>query len=502
MPLRHKVYAVITFIVAFIVIAVPLQAQNSLVNQTVNKAKMLRNQKRFGEAAQVLGNFEKKYPGNLWVEQLYAQTLFWMKDYRRAERIYRRAIGFHPNDLTLKYDYAVMLYAENRLNDAKNQLQNYLRLKPDDAKVQAFLGKILYYQGNVHQAEKHLKEAVRLHPGDQKTEQLYREVYRIVQPQLTVKADFMSDDQPMQALGATLRFGWFVSNGLDFDLSGNAFNYSQIANPGLITRAEIGNRFHFPKAKMELRLSGAWFYANSTQTQDWGGSANLKKKFGKYFGVTLDARRTNYSYTTASVNDNLLMMDQYSLDFTLGKSNGWNGMAGGRYQFFSDDNYVNAFYLWFLSKPLDISGLKLSFGYAFNYMDSKEDRFVPKTTMNANIDTTQTIQVEGIYVPYYTPHNQYANSVLVNFNYHFSPYAAIYGHASIGVYSQTKAPGYVLYDFQYIKSFSYQSYTPLDLGLSFHTDISRKVSLSLSYNYLQTYYYSSHNVHFVFKYYF
>ncbi len=501
MPLRHTVYTIAIFIAWLSVIAVPLQAQNSLVDQTVNTAKILRNEKKFDEAAQVLGNFEKKYPGNLWVEQLYAQTLFWMKEYRQAEKIYQRAIGFHPDDLPLKYNYAVMLYAENRLAEAEIQLQNYLRIKPDDAKVQAFLGKILYYQGDFHKAEKHLKEAIRIHPGNTRTEQLYREVYRIIQPQLTVNADFMSDDQPMQALGATLRFGWFVSNRLDFDLSGNAFNYSDIANPGLITRAEIGNRFHFPKAKMELRLAGAWFYANAIQTQDWGGSANLKKKFGQNFSIALDARRTNYSYTTASVNDNLLMMNQYSLDFTAGKSDGWNGMAGGRYQFFPDDNYVSAFYLWFLSKPLNLYGLKLSFGYAFNYMDSKEDRFEPKTT-KGNSNSNGTIQVDGIYVPYYTPHNQYANSVLVNFNYHFSPYAAVYGHASVGVYSQTNAPGYVLSDFQYIKSFSYQSYTPLDLGLSFQTDISRKVALSLSYTYLQTYYYSSHNVHFTFRYYF
>ena len=501
MLLRHNIGIIIIFVLLFTVCSIPLQAQNKLVDQTINKAKALRNEKRFGEAAQVLGNFEKKYPGNLWIEQLYAQTLFWMKEYRQAEEIYQRAIGFHPDNLPLKYDYAILLFAENRLDDAKDQLKNYLRAKPDDARVQAFLGKILYYQSDFHHAEKHLQKAVTLQPGNQKTEQLYREVYRIVQPQLTVNADFMSDDQPMQALGATLHFGWFVSNGLDFDLSGNAFNYSQIANPSLITQAEIGNRFHFPKANMELRFSGAWFYANSTQTQDWGGSIRLKKKFGSSFKIALDARRTNYSYTTASVNENLLMMDQYSLDMMVGKNDGWNGMAGGRYQFFPDDNYVNAFYLWFLSKPLNLSGLKLSFGYAFNYMDSKEDRFEPKTT-NGNGSGSSVIQVEGIYIPYYTPHNQYANSVLVNFNYRFSPYAAIYGHASVGVYSQTNAPGYILSDFKYIKSFSYQSYTPLDLGLSFQTDISRKVSLRLSYTYLQTYYYSSHNVHFSFHYYF
>jgi hypothetical protein len=178
-------------------------------------------------------------------------------------------------------------------------------------------------------------------------------------------------------------------------------------------------------------------------------------------------------------------------------------MAGARYQFFPDENWVSAFYAWFLSKPLRFSGFNLAFGYAFNYMDSKEDRFEPKTGLQAgNGQNGISNTVEGVYVPYYTPHNQYANSVLVNFNYHFSSYTAVYGHASVGVYSKTYAPGYTLGGGTYTKTFAYQNYTPLDLGLRFQTDISRKAALSLGYTFLQTYYYKSHAVNFVFRYYF
>ncbi len=477
----------------------PASAQNTLVINTLNRAKQLRNEKKFEEAAQVLGNFEHKYPGNLWVEQLYAQTLFWMKDYRRAETVYKRAIGFHPDDPVLKYDYAVMLYAENRLEAAQKQLQDLVGLKPGDAAAQALLGKILYYRAQFRESEKHLQRAVQLNPADKETSQLYREVFRIVSPQLHFTADYMSDNQPLQSLGTGLKFKWFVSNALDFDVSGNLFRYTDISNPDNIYTATVGNRFHFPKARLQLRLAGSWFYAAGSDKQDWGGTVTLDKKLGKIFNLQLEARRTNYTYTIASVNNNLLMMNQYALNLTIGKNNGWNGMAGGRYQFFPDNNWVSAFYAWFLSKPLNLSGFKLAFGYAFNYMDSKEDRFEPKTVPQQN-GNSKTI--DGIYIPYFTPHNQYANSVLINFNYHFSPYAAIYGHASVGVFSKTYAPGYTESGGNYYKSFAYQNYTPLDLGLRFQTDISRKASLGLGYTFLQTYYYSSHNVNFVFRFYF
>ncbi len=492
---KIKGLLVILFLIMFIS---PVLAQNTLVTNTLNKAKTLRNEKKFGKAATVLHNFEKKYPGNLWIEQMYAQTLFWMKDYDKAGVIYKRAIGFHPDNMALKYDYAVMLFAANKLDPAKKQLLTYIRNKQDNVGAETLLGKIFYYQANFKNAEKYLGRAVQLSPGDEELEKLYREVYRIVSPQLLFSADYLNDGQPMQSLGSTLKFQWYLSDLLHFDISGNVFNYTNIPDAGLISTAEIGNRFHFRKAGLQLRVAGAWFYANTSRTTDWGGTFQLDKKIGKVFNIALEAGRTNYTYTVASVNNNLLMMNQFSLDFTAGKTSSWNGKAGARYQFFPDDNYVSAFYAWFLSKPLDLSGFKLAFGYAFNFMDSKEDRFEPKTINgNGNVST------EGVYVPYFTPHNQYANSVLVNFNFQVAPYAAFYGHASVGVFSKTYAPGFYLSTGGTLeKSFSYQKYTPLDLGLSYQMDISRKTSLSLSYTYLQTYYYSSHNVNFAFRFYF
>ncbi len=503
---RNKLFRLFTkkkiwFLLLFaVVLIVPVSAQNPLVNQTIKKAKMLRNEKKFGEAARLLGDFEKKYPGNLWIEQLYAQTLFWLKDYRTADLVYRRAIGYHPENPDLRYGYAEMLFAENKLDEAARQLQVYVGLKPDDAAGQAFLGKIFYYELQFKKAEKHLALAVGLNPSDKKTEILYREVFRIVRPQLLFTAGYMNDDQPMQSLGSGLKFQWFVSNALDFDVSGNAFRYFGIADPGMISEAEAGNRFHFRKAHLSVRLSGAWFYAESTRAQEWGGGVELEKQLGKLVRLNLEARRSHYTYTISSVENNLLMMNQYALDVSVGQSDNWNGQAGGRYQFFPDDNYVNAFYAWFLSRPVKLSGFRLAFGYAFNYMDSKEDRFEPKP---GNRFQGAAGNVEGVYVPYYTPHNQYANSLLANFSYRFSSYAALYGHASVGVYSQTYAPGYTLSNTgNYEKTFSYQSYTPLDLGLRFQADISRKAKFSMDYTFLQTYYYSSHNVRLAFSYYF
>ncbi len=142
-----------------------VNAQNTLLTNTLAKAKQLRNEKRFADAATVLGNFEKKYPGNIWIEQMYAQTLFWMKEYRQAEVIYKRAIGYHPDNLDLKYDFAVMLFAENKLDPAKEQLLTYTRSKQNNAGAEMLLGKIYYYQSQFKNAEGYLRRAVHLNAG-------------------------------------------------------------------------------------------------------------------------------------------------------------------------------------------------------------------------------------------------------------------------------------------------------------------------------------------------
>jgi len=497
---------IILFLFLFVFIY-PVTAQNTLVISTLNKAKQLRNENKLTQAAAVLGAFEKKYPGNLWIEQLYAQTLFWLKKDNEAAVVYKRAIGFHPYNLDLKYDYAVMLFSENKFEEAKEQLLVYAKKKNNNANVEKLLGKIFFYQSQFKKAEKYLGRSVQLNPDDKETENLYREVFRIVSPQLSLASGYINDDQPMQSVGGALKFQWYASDFLDFDLSGNVFNYLNIPKPGLIYTAQIGNRFTLRKAGLKLRLAGAWFYAGANQARDWGGTIALDKEFGKLFSFALEAERTSYTYTIASVNNNLLMMNQYSMNLSVGKTDSWNGKAGARYQFFPDNNYVSALYAWFLSRPLNFSGFKISFGYAFNYMNSKEDRFQPKTSaipLYSSGGQNSEKSIEGVYVPYYTPHHQYANSVLVNFHFDVAKHADFYGHASVGVFSKTYAPGYYLLSGSGTPEeiFAYQKYTPLDLGLDFQADISKKAAVSLSYSFLQTYYYNSHNVKVVFRFYF
>ncbi len=141
-------------------------------------------------------------------------------------------------------------------------------------------------------------------------------------------------------------------------------------------------------------------------------------------------------------------------------------------------------------------------------MDSKEDRFETKLPSEKIIAANNPdVLIDGVYNPYFTPLNQFSNSVLANLFYNFSANAQLSAHASVGIYSRTLAPGFNLDNTnrnrpEVVKTYTKQSFTPMDIGADFRADLSDKLTLNLSYTYLQTYYYNASQFRLGLKFYF
>ncbi len=475
------------FIVLFLFILIGATAfsQNSLAKQTLEKAKTLRNDKKFAEAATVLGAFEKQYPGNIWIERLYAQTLFWMHDYQKSDEVYRQALQYHPNDMDLKYEYSLLLFSEKKFDPAKNLLTEYTNSPKNNGSAEGLLGKIYFYQRNFKDAAAHLKNALRFNLGNKEFHDLYQQVYRIISPNIFISGMLRSDTQPMTVYEPTAKFQWYQSDFLDLSISGNYLTFSNIPTRNSISFVQVSNLFRFAQLGVELKLFAGQNYSGLDKSHEWNGGVSLIKSLGKSIKLQAEARRINYNYTESSVN-NILMINQYSLALIAGKQNDWNGMAGAQTQYYPDNNYVSALFAWALSRPLNLAGVKLSLGYAFNYMDSKEDRFVTKSSYyqtNAMGNSNASSSTEGIYVPYYTPHKQFSNSLLANLSAPLSPVTHFYTHTSVGFYAKTNAPFFVENNSTVAKEFGYQTYYPLDLGGSLFFDLSRQVTFKINYNY-------------------
>ena len=483
-------------IVFVMMVSTQTHAQNTLLNNTLKTAKALRNQKQFSKAVAILGDFEKKYPGNLWVEQLYAQTLFWMKQYGQAENVYKRALRFHPENNDLKYEYALLLYDMNQFDRARQLLTRYTQSVKNNGTAETMLGQLLYWNHDYKQAYLHLKRAKLLSPNNSQTARLYREVFRLISPGLNIQSSYTEDSQPLKSFGGGTLFNWYMNPFTDIRLNAKTRQYTNNGEINTFTDFLIGNRFYFNKTGTQITLLGGAVYGKTHQSTQWQGALSIHQKVGKHLLTRFSATRHFYDNTLGSLTAPL-MINQFNWNLQYNLPGAWNGQLGIRSQFFPDDNYVNAYYIWFLSKPLHFSDFEISLGYAFNYMDSKEDRFetMLSTEKILAINNPNTA-IDGIYTPYFTPLNQFSHSVLTNLFYHFTANTQFSAHASIGVYSQTLAPGFFIDNTnqnrrEVVKTYTNQRYTPMELGANFQTDLSDKLTFNLNYTYLKTYYYSA-----------
>ncbi len=92
---------------------------------TLGYAKQLRSEGKLKEAAGWLKAYHANHSTDLNSSWIYAQTLYWLKDFKKAESIYHEAILAHPNNYYLQLDYVNVLVALGNTKSAKPLLSNY-----------------------------------------------------------------------------------------------------------------------------------------------------------------------------------------------------------------------------------------------------------------------------------------------------------------------------------------------------------------------------------------
>jgi len=487
----------------------PVVAQNQLVISTLENARAKIDQKKLEEAVLILAAFENQYPGDIYVERLYAQTLSWLLEYERSEEVYQKALGFHPNNSDLKFEYAIMLIDYGKYELAEEQLIDVLKEDSDHGNILVLLGKINYFQGKYKKAAAYLSKALLLKPENDEVESLSQTVHHILSPQLTFDLMYREDQQELIVFGPQLSFKWYLSRIFELGLKTQLNKYSGLFynnNDGnILSSLEVFNRFHFQKVGFSAQLSAGVARSRIGSSKEFCGGVHLSQKLYKSLQVDFVACRKNYDYTLLSAQQ-LLMISQYKMSLSQGKENGFNGLAGLQYSFFPDDNYVYAYYLWFLTKPVKLSKLNISFGYAFNHMNSKGDRYEALETIRPNYQGNSS-KIEGIYNAYYTPMDLWSNSVLLKMEYSWNKNVKVKGHASVGLISSIDAP-YLYYDFNSVgiieifKGFSQESYIPYDFGFHLQSYLSKNLEFQLSYSYLSTYFFATHLANISMKMYF
>ena len=481
-------------------------AQNISLDSTLNSAKNLRNAGNFGQAVTIMENFNKQSPDNIWLMQLYAETLFWMKKYKKADSIYRRAIRIYPGNFEIKYEYSIFLFDRGNYKETRKQLLLYTEKITDNTGAESILGITDYYLGNFKEAERHLKRSLTLNPDNQKAREVYTEVSHIVKPWFKGSVFYTDDSQPLNQWNPAIMGGWYYSHYLNLSFALNHQNFSADSINSNMTRFRIQNDFIIPGYGIKAAIFAGGFHTSIIKAFDLIWGINIDKRVFGNLHVRAAGERSPYTYTTASIESPFLR-NKYSLSFSWETPQKWNASIGYIGEYFPDINNVKTAYAWALSPQLKFSFFRVNIGYAFNYANSKSSRYVSELPLDEILENYQPDQtIKGIYQPYFTPNTQYSNSVLANIYFVPSKKIIVKLKSSVGFYSRTMNP-YLYLDNEngqvVIKEDFYQvSFTPLDVGISFHYDITDKTTLFISYTYLQTFYFSSNNINAGLKIYF
>ena len=92
---------------------------------TLGYVKQLRSEGKLKEAASYLKAYHSNHSTDLNSSWIYGQTLYWLKEYKKAESIYHEAILAHPNNYYLQLDYVNVLVALGDIKRAKPLLNTY-----------------------------------------------------------------------------------------------------------------------------------------------------------------------------------------------------------------------------------------------------------------------------------------------------------------------------------------------------------------------------------------
>lgn len=482
-------------------------AQSDLLLSTIDTATRLRDVGNFEQAAEVLHKFNTKYPGNIWVARLYAETLFWLKKYDKAALVYEETIRTNPNDFDVKYEYAIMLFDRGKYRQAKELLVVYTNKNQNVAGAESLLGITNYYHGDFKEAAEHLEKSLALNPNNNRTKEIFKEVSHIVKPWIMADIFYTDDSQPLKQLAPALEGGWYHSPIVNLSFSLNLQNFFTDDISSNLVNFQLQNNFHFQKAGLRAKVSAGTFFASTDKSVDFLWGILFQQKLTKYLSLTAGAERSAYTYTLASIK-NPFLRNKYNFSLAYEKPKSWNASTGYIAEYFPDTNNVQSFHAWVMSPSITFSIFELSFGYAFNYANSKESRFVPEQSLEEILDDFQADEkIQGVYDPYFTPNDQFGNSVLSNFYIIPSQKINIKLHASVGFYARAMNPYFYLDSNNAGKTvirqgFYQEAYTPLDLGINFNADLSDNMILNFSYNHLQTFYFNSNNFQLGLKIYF
>lgn len=383
----------------------------------VIEASRLRDAGKFNEAAEILRRHRAAHPDDGDAIRLLSQTLYWLKDFQGARALYDSAIVLHPDDVTLRLQYARMLMETGDSQHAREIVAPLVAGTSPDPRATSLLGTMAYWEGDFTTAERLFRETLAVDPLDEDAKRQLAEIRALAAPWIRVSLAGLHDDQPLDRWGGGIEAGYFLTPLLSvkaqaatdlFSESTGTTTTGSATGPTTVS-GSLGIDGFFPSSRTDLAIEGGFIQRTDPSKVDWTGVAAFGVKLSSFTRLGAHAERRPYLYTASSLRVPV-MTDEFGGSFDLDRK-GWLGKAAYELQRFPDDNSSTSAYAWGMAPIVRGTGLTLQGGYSASYQDARELRFV----MNSSTVPLPGEPSPGHYEPYYTPQNIVTHSLIVAF---------------------------------------------------------------------------------------
>jgi Tfp pilus assembly protein PilF len=494
-PLTARTCRVSTLVwLAVVVFSTPVHlgaAQGVATPSSIVEAERLRASGDLTGAARLLREQLAREPDNGDAARLLAQTLYWLRDFEEARRVYDAALARHPNDSAVRLDYARMLLDTGRWDEARellSQLQSNAAIRAD---ADALLATLAYWQGDLSTAQRLFESVLRANPAHREAQRQLSEVRAATASWIRISTGFGRDDQPLDRVALGVEARWFATPLLPITLRVQPSTYRVTdAQSSRMMSAEVEVSHFAPASGLETQLAGGFLQRwNAPEGADWTGRGAVGIRLPKHVTLRAKADRLPYLFTTSSLESRILVHSGTAL-LHWEDPRGWLGEAAYQLQRFPDDNSIRSMYAWQLAPVLQRPRATLQAGYAFARENADESRFVLARPAQPFPVSDPRFSTEGRYSPYYTPSHLVSHSLIASAIFRPTPQTTFSVRGGRAVHATEDAPLFLVTQGQLLPTFANRSVSPWNAHGSLDIAVNGRTTLSATGEYGRTAFYT------------
>ena len=461
--------------------AASIHANQTATAPIIREAERLRTAGQLAEAAALLRGQLARQPDDGDAARLLAQTLYWLHDVAGARDLYAVSLGRHPDDTTLRLQYARMLLETREWAELPAIVGPLLEAPATRAEATALLGTLAYWQGDLTRARRLFRETLAIAPTHAEATRQLQEIETASAAWIRLQTAVRHDDQPLDRFSGGLAAGWYATPLVPITVRSEPIVFRSGDGPNTrLWSTEAAISGYAPPSRLEFDVGGGVLTRPGQSTSDgWVAHAGLGVRITPAVILRGRLARQPYLNTSESI-DTPVTVRAVAAVLAWTDPRGWLAEASVERQAFPDDNAVKTASAWLLAPLIHRPSGDLRAGYAFGVATSDESRFVLASPQQPVPVIDPRFDLAGRYVPYFTPDNQRTHTIAVAATIRGAPGVTLALNGSIPLRATENAPVFAVVNGVVTRTVYERSYDPWTARGALTVPIGARVAIGLS----------------------